>query len=119
MGAITKLRMVFRQLCLTIVMVVCVLSFVLASKGGGGTGEKKGYVLKFNGFEVRNTYLTPFALMQQGATYRGMSTPIQSQGSKNSGHSIITFQKGNTIYLYPVQPKGFIHKLKLPAPVNP
>lgn len=118
MGVSTKFRMMFRIFCLTTFIVVCMSSFVVASKGGGGTGEKRGYVLKFNGFEVKNTYLTPFALMQQGATYRGMSTPTQSQG-KNSGHSIITFQKGNTIYLYPVQPKGFIHKLKLPAPVIP
>ncbi|MCU0388983.1 MAG: hypothetical protein MUE71_10290 [Chitinophagaceae bacterium] len=103
--------------CLALVFLLGFSTVVLASKGGDEK-EKKGYVLKFNGFEVKKAYITPFSLMQQGAVYRGMSTPSSPSGSKSSTPSILTFQKGNTIYLYPVQQQSFIHKLKVPAPVN-
>ena len=103
---------------LTMVLVVGISTIVVASKGGGEDKEKKGYVLKFNGFEVKKNYVTPFSLMQQGAVYRGIRTPNQSSGQHASNQSVITFQKGNTIYLYPIQPQCFIHKLKVPTPVN-
>jgi hypothetical protein len=118
METITNKIMGGRCFWLTMVLVVGISTIVVASKGGGETKEKKGYVLKFNGFEVKKTYLTPYALMQQGATYRGISTPMQNPATKAQGQSVITFQKGNTIYLYPVQPQSFLHKLKIPSPVN-
>ncbi len=89
-------------------------SFVFASKGGDDKG-KKGYVLKFNGFEVKKTYLTPLSLIQQGAIYKGTLSPMQMpNGQPGSSHSIITYQKGNTIYIYPIQQKGMIKKFKTP-----
>lgn len=97
-----------------IVLLVFVSSFVHAAKGGDDKG-KKGYVLKFNGFEVKRTYLTPLSLMQQGAVYKGTISPMQMPaGQPGSQHSIITYQKGNTVYIYPVQQKGMMQRFKTP-----
>jgi len=99
---------------IAIVLLLSVSSFVFASKGGDEKG-KKGYVLKFNGFEVKKAYLTPLSLIQQGATYKGTISPMQTpNGQPGSSHSIITYQKGNTIYIYPLQQKGMIQKFKTP-----
>jgi hypothetical protein len=103
---------------LTAVLLLSVSSFILASKGGDDK-SKKGYVLKFNGFEVKSTYLTPLSLIQQGATYKGNVSPMQTpNGNAENQHSIITYQKGNTIFIYPLQQKGLIHRLKTPSRDN-
>ena len=107
-----------RPFWLTMVLWVGFSTLAVASKGGGESKEKKGYVLKVNGFEVKKDYLSPISLMRQGATYRGMRTPMQQQGSSTTGQSMMSFQKGNTIYLYPVQPQSFFHKLKVPSKVS-
>ena len=101
-----------------VVLLLSVSSFVFASKGGDDKG-KKGYVLKFNGFEVKKTYLTPLSLIQQGATYKGTVSPMQTpNGQPGTSHSIITYQKGNTIYIYPIQQKGMMQKFKTPEREN-
>lgn len=98
----------------TVVLLISVSSFVYAAKGGDDKG-KKGYVLKFNGFDVKKTYLTPLSLIQQGAVYRGTISPMQvTPGQPGTTHSIVTFQKGNTVYIYPVQQKGMLKKFKTP-----
>lgn len=103
---------------LTVLVVVLSFSFYsLASKGGGDEKEKKGYVLKFNGFEVKKQYMNPFSLMS-GATYKG-TYDFKSQGKENNSvkdnHSIITYKKGNTIYILPVKSKGVFGKFKTPS----
>jgi hypothetical protein len=100
--------------CLAVVLLLSLTSVVFAAKGGDDKG-KKGYVLKFNGFEIKKTYLTPLTLIQQGATYKGTISPMQTpNGQPGTSHSIITYQKGNTIYIYPLQQKGMIQKFKTP-----
>jgi hypothetical protein len=99
---------------LAVVLLLSLTSVVFAAKGGDDKG-KKGYVLKFNGFEIKKTYLTPLTLIQQGATYKGTISPMQTpNGQPGTSHSIITYQKGNTIYIYPLQQKGMIQKFKTP-----
>jgi hypothetical protein len=90
---------------------------VIASKGGEDK-EKKGYVLKLNGFEIKKNYITPFSLMQQGASFRGITSPKQHPTGPQVQQSIMTFQKGNTIYIYPLPQKGIVHKFKTPSKIN-
>lgn len=100
---------------LALVVLLSVSSGLFAAKGGDEKG-KKGYVLKFNGFSVQKTYLTPLSLIQQqGATYRGSISPMQPASSNpNMQHSIITYQRGNTIFIYPLQQKGLLNRFKTP-----
>jgi len=108
-----KMKGIF-YICLAVVLLLSLTSVVFAAKGGDDKG-KKGYVLKFNGFEIKKTYLTPLTLIQQGATYKGTISPMQTpNGQPGTSHSIITYQKGNTIYIYPLQQKGMIQKFKTP-----
>jgi hypothetical protein len=116
MKAITHKLKGLSPVWMAVVMFVCISSFVFAAKGDGDDKGKKGYVLKFNGFEVKKTYLSPLSLMQQGAIYKGTINPMQTpNSSQNPQHSIITYQKGNTIFIYPIQQKGLIHKFKTPS----
>lgn len=103
--------------CLIGFLLMGLSTMVIASKGGEEK-EKKGYVLKVNGFEVKKTYLSPFTLMQQGASFRGVTAPLQGPTCKPAQQSIMTFQKGNTIYIYPIAPKGFLQKFKTPQKQN-
>jgi hypothetical protein len=105
---------VFLIACLFILPV----SFQLkASKGGGVDKSKKGVVLKVNGFELKKIYMTPRSLMNIGATYKGTLTPQSvSAGSKVvSTSSIVTYERGNTIFIYPLQQKSLMQKFKLPS----
>lgn len=105
--------------CGLAVVLLVIVSSVFAAKGGGDNKEKKGYILKVNGFEVKNTYLSPFSLMQQGATFKGNISPMQlSNASNNANRAIITYEKGNTIYIYPIQQKGIIHKMQTPSRIK-
>jgi hypothetical protein len=107
------------QCAISLGFVVLVLAFssncALASKGDTDDKDKKGYVLKVNGFEVKKSYTTPLSLMPQGATYKGTVSPMQIPNASGNGHSIITYKKGNTIYIYPIQQKGIIHRFKTPS----
>lgn len=85
-----------------------------ASKGGGDDKNKKGVILKVNGFEVKKSYMTPKSLMNGGATYKGTFSPMQVKPGATS-NSLITYEKGNTIFIYPVQQKNLIHKFKTPT----
>jgi hypothetical protein len=53
--------------------------------------------------------------MRQGATYKGTISPMQLPNTSGDGHSIITYHKGNTIYIYPIKQKGIIHRFKTPS----
>lgn len=111
---ILKVRMALAVVFLTIV------SSLFAAKGGGEGKEKKGYVLKVNGFEVKATYLSPFSLMKQGATLKGNVSPMQTTTSQPANNrAIVTYERGNTIYIQPVQQKSFIYRFKTPSNPNP
>lgn len=100
-------------------LLLVVVSSVFAAKGGGDEKGKKGYDLKINGFEVKSTYLSPFSLMKQGAHLKGNVSPMMTvPSSGNSQRAIITYERGNTIYIYPIQQKGFIHKMQTPARIK-
>jgi hypothetical protein len=102
------------------VVFITIVSSLFAAKGGGEGKDKKGYVLKVNGFEVKATYLSPFSLMKQGATLKGNVSPMQTTSSQNpNNRAIVTYERGNTIYIQPVQQKGFIYKFKTPTNPNP
>lgn len=118
MKAITQKLMKCNHTWLLLIVLVCASNFLYASKGEGDGKDKKGYILRFNGFEVKKTYLSPLSLMQQGAAYKGTLSPMQVPNStQNAQHSIITYQKGNTIYIYPMQQKSFIQKFKTPEKI--
>lgn len=89
------------------------LQAAYASKGGGDDKNKKGVILKVNGFEVKKSYMTPKSLMNSGATYKGTFSPMQVNPGATS-NSLITYEKGNTIFIYPVRQNNLIHKFKTP-----
>ncbi len=88
-----------------------------ASKGGGEDKSKKGVVLKVKGFELKKTYMTPRSLMNIGATYKGTLTQnaVSSNSKVVSTSSIVTYERGNTIFIYPLQQKSLLQKFKLPS----
>jgi hypothetical protein len=86
---------------------------IFGAKGGGK--DKKGYVLRFSGFENRISFQNKF-LHQPGVFYKGSLN--MAGGQQNGGSSIITFQKGNTIYLMPYKYKTPLSKFKTPEKPN-
>ncbi|MCU0374992.1 MAG: hypothetical protein MUF24_06765 [Chitinophagaceae bacterium] len=103
----------FSSKSILLLLAVFVLQQAKASKGGGDDKNKKGVVLKVNGFEVKKTYMTPLSLMNSGATYKGTFSPMQTRPGGTSS-SLITYEKGNTIFIYPVQQNTLLHKFKAP-----
>jgi hypothetical protein len=100
-------------------LVVCGLLAVQPNLFGakGGVKEKKGVVLKFDGFTTRQ-FLAPSPNLRLGSDYKGSFnsiTPIQNGANIQS---IITYQKGNTIYLYPYKHKVNLTRFKTPEPVK-
>lgn len=84
---------------------------IFGAKGGGK--DKKGYVLKFNGFESRESFQNKF-IHQPGAFYKGSFSPTQRTGQQGSFNSIITYQKGNSIFILPYKYKVPVSKFKTP-----
>jgi hypothetical protein len=106
------------KMFLMVCLLVLAVSFHLkASKGGGEEKSKKGVVLKVKGFEMKKTYMTPRSLMNIGATYKGTLTPMAfSKDSKVlASTSLVTYERGNTIFIYPLQQKPLLQKFKLPS----
>lgn len=108
-----------------LMLLPCVSFFsLLASKGSGDDKQKKGVVLKVNGMEVKKVNLSPFSLVQQGgANYKGSFTatvpphmPTTPNAPVVQPHSLITYQKGNTIFIYPVKQPTMMQKFKTPTP---
>lgn len=100
--------------CLFILPVSMHLS---ASKGGGEDKTKKGVVLKVKGFELKKTYMTPRSLMNIGATYKGTlnQNGVPGESKVINTPSIVTYERGNTIFIYPLQQKSLLQKFKLPS----
>jgi hypothetical protein len=80
----------------------------------GGVKEKKGVVLKFDGFASRIT-VQPSASLRLGGTYKGSFNNIIDNGQGTSIQSIITYQKGNTTFIYPYKHR-VMQKFKTPEP---
>jgi hypothetical protein len=81
----------------------------------GEAKEKKGVVLKFTGFELRSLNASSFAL-KPGLIYKGSFNNILKSPDETTIHSIITYQKGNTTFIYPYKHKVNVPKFKTPEP---
>lgn len=104
------------------VLVVLVSQSLLASKGGNDEKQRKGVVLKVNGIELKKSYLSPLSLVNNGATYKGTlqsslppHMPTAPGAPVIQPGSIITYQKGNTIYIYPVRQPSLLERFRKPG----
>lgn len=114
----------YRRLKFAITFLVLAVagSSSLASKGGNDEKQRKGVVLKVNGIELKKSYLSPLSLVNNGATYKGTlmsSTPPHMPTTPGApvvkSSSIITFQKGNTIFIYPIRQPSLVERFKTPS----
>jgi hypothetical protein len=96
---------------LVIAGLLCVHFQLFAAKGGGK--EKKGYVLKFDGFDMRSAGFSPFSL-RHGVTYHGSFNTIQRAPLQTTIQSLTTYRKGNSIFIYPYRHKLTLSKFKTP-----
>jgi hypothetical protein len=89
-----------------VVILVASLFFVQVNlfAAKGDAKAKKGYVLKFNGFELKSFNSLNF-LMQPGVMYKGSFSTIQKAPQQVTIQSVITYQKGNTSYIIPYSHK--------------
>ena len=81
---------------------------IFAAKGDSKT--KKGVVLKFTGFELKSFY-SGSMLSKPGFVYRGSMLNYDKAPQQTTLNSTITFQKGNTTFIYPYK-----HKVAVPMP---
>lgn len=79
----------------------------------GDSKEEKSKKLDVSGFKatVQNLKIHSTMSSRSGWTYKGSSPSVNSP-MRNS--SIVTFKKGNTIYLYPVKLQNKFPKFKTP-----
>jgi hypothetical protein len=97
---------------------VAIFAQVYLHAAKGGAKEKKGYVLRFKGFDVKNAFQSHFTL-QPGFNYHGSFNNVLKTQQQTSIQSIITYQKGNATFIYPYQHKISVPKFKTPeAPKN-
>ncbi len=79
----------------------------------GGTKEKKGYVLKFSGFEVNSAFRNSFTV-RNASIYKGSFNNVVLSPQETTIKGIITYQRGNTTFIYPYQHKVSTPKFKTP-----
>jgi hypothetical protein len=106
MKATTTIQMkkLMRLSCLSVLMIVAVLAF--ASKGGGG--KKKIPALKNDFVPIRTT--SGFTL-RSGVSYSGSHIfGVEKNDKSFSFNTVVTYQKGNTIYILPYK-----YKVNTPA----
>ena len=84
---------------------------VFAAKGDAK--EKKGFVLKFSGFDLKTVNQNFFAL-KPGVVYKGSFNNVEKAPQQTTLQSIITFQKGNTTFILPYKHKVILPKFKTP-----
>lgn len=84
---------------------------VYAAKGD--SKEKKGFVLKFNGFDLKGVNHNLFSL-KPGVVYKGSFNNVEKAPQQTTLQSIITFQKGNTTFILPYKHKVVLPKFKTP-----
>ncbi len=97
-----KLRKLMRQTLVSILM-LAVVGLAFASKGGGGEKNKKEVPLKTDFTPIRTT--SGFTL-KSGTSFTG-SYLLNTQKTSNyvSFNTLITYQKGNSIYVMPYRYK--------------
>jgi len=102
----------FKSLLLTGVSVLLFAQVELyAAKGD--IKVKKGFVLKFNGFELKGMNNTFFTL-KPGVVYKGSFNNVEKAPQQTTLQSIITFQKGNTTFIMPYKHRVILPKFKTP-----
>lgn len=79
----------------------------------GDAREKKGVVLKFSGFELKGMSNSFFTL-KPGFVYKGSFNNVEKAPQQTTLQSIITYQKGNTTFIYPYKHKVVLPKFKTP-----
>ena len=109
-SAISKsLRLCVLLACLTVTV------SLYAAKGDSKT--KKGVVLKFSGFDFKG--INNFSLYSKpGFLYKGSFSTVEKAPQNTYMNSVVTFQRGNTTYIYPYQHKVSVPLFKTPAAVN-
>lgn len=87
-----------------------------AAKGGGKV--KKGFVLRFSGFDLK-TPVGGTSLLQPGLSYRGSFSNFQRSPQQTTINTIVTFQRGNTTFIYPYRHQVNVPRFKTPQkPAN-
>ena len=89
------------------------LSPVLLLAAKGDSKIKKGYVLKFSGFDLKGSSNTLFTL-RAGAAYKGSLNSFEIAPQQTIVRSLVTYQKGNTTFIYPYKYKIVLPKFKVP-----
>ncbi len=83
----------------------------------GDSKSKKGVVLKFSGFDLKA--VTNFSLFSKpGFLYKGSFNLVDKAPQNTIMNSVITYQRGNTTYIYPYKHKVTLPTFKTPAPVQ-
>lgn len=83
----------------------------------GDSKSKKGVVLRFSGFDLKG--FNNFSLFSKpGVFYKGSFSTLERVPQTTYMNSVITFQRGNTTFIYPYQHKVSVPKFKTPSPVQ-
>lgn len=109
-------KKISKTLRLSLLSVVLLVSMSLfAAKGDSKL--KKGVVLKFSGFDLKG--VTNFSLFSKpGFLYRGSFSNVEKAPQNNFMNSVITFQRGNTTFIYPYHHKVSVPTFKIPTSVQ-
>lgn len=92
---------------------VLLLANITLYAAKGGSKEKKGYVLKFNGFDIRSSFQNNLQ-NTPGLMYKGSFNDVNRTQQPTTINSIIKFQKGNTIFIYPYHQQVKVPRFKTP-----
>jgi len=100
------------------ILAAFLVCFTSSFAAKGDTKNKKGVVLKFNGFDLKG--INNFSLFSKSGflTSGTLFTTDKNATPGTTNNSVITFQKGNTTFIYPYQHKVTVPLFKTPAPVK-
>ena len=79
----------------------------------GEAKAKKGYVLKFSGFDLKGV-ANSFFTFKPDMVYKGSFNNVDKAQQQNTLQTIVTYQKGNTTFIYPYKHKPIMPKFKTP-----
>lgn len=99
--------------CSAALVGLCLLWSVNLHAAKGDVKAKKGVVLKFNGFELKNSTLSNFTL-RPGFTYKGSFSNIEKSPQQTTLQSVLTYQRGNTTFIYPYKHVVQVPRFKTP-----